>query len=128
MITIMYICTVLKFNNDSCLFFQGKISYYCREKYYCHMENAATEGLQKFSNDPVLKFFRAYAVILQGMFIWHNGFHHNNFIFKPFLNLYTANFKEYGRFFILHEYIIPQFNRFASNRENLKLQTPNFYI
>lgn len=30
------------------------------------MENAATEGLQKFSNDPVLKFFRAYAVILQG--------------------------------------------------------------
>lgn len=44
----------------------GKISYYCREKYYCHMENAATEGLQKFSNDPVLKFFRAYAVILQG--------------------------------------------------------------
>lgn len=56
------------------------------------------------------------------------GFHHNNFIFKPFLNLYTANFKEYGRFLILHEYIIPQFNRFASNRENLKLQTPNFYI
>lgn len=128
MITIVYICTVLKFDNDSCLFFQGKISYYCREKYYCHMENAATEGLQKFSNDPVLKFFRAYAVILQGMFIWHNGFHHNNFIFKPFLNLYTANFKEYGRFLILHEYIIPQFNRFASNRENLKLQTPNFYI
>lgn len=121
-------CTVLKFDNDSCLFFQGKISYYCREKYYCHMENAATEGLQKFSNDPVLKFFRAYAVILQGMFIWHNGFHHNNFIFKPFLNLYTANFKEYGRFLILHEYIIPQFNRFASNRENLKLQTPNLYI
>lgn len=38
------------------------------------MENAATEGLQKFSNDPVLKFFRAYAVILQGMFICHNGF------------------------------------------------------
>lgn len=44
----------------------GKISYYCREKYYCHMENAATEGLQKFSNDPVLKFLRAYSVILQG--------------------------------------------------------------
>nr|XP_022305930.1 tetratricopeptide repeat protein 21B-like isoform X1 [Crassostrea virginica] len=44
----------------------GKISYYCRERYYCHMENAAMEGLQKFSNDPVLKFFRAYAVILQG--------------------------------------------------------------
>lgn len=56
------------------------------------------------------------------------GLHHNNFIFKHFLNLYIANFKKYGRFLILHEYIIPQFNRFASNRENLKLQTPNFYI
>ncbi|XP_061174848.1 tetratricopeptide repeat protein 21B-like isoform X2 [Saccostrea echinata] len=44
----------------------GKISYYCRENYYCHMENAAMEGLQKYSNDPVLKFFRAYAIILQG--------------------------------------------------------------
>lgn len=56
------------------------------------------------------------------------GFHHNNFIFKPFLNLYTANFKEYGRFLILHEYIIPRFNRFASNLENIELRTPNFYI
>lgn len=30
------------------------------------MENAASEGLQKYSNDMVLKFFRAYATILQG--------------------------------------------------------------
>ncbi|XP_048728803.1 tetratricopeptide repeat protein 21B-like isoform X2 [Ostrea edulis] len=44
----------------------GKISYYCRESYYCHMENAAIEALQKYSNDPVLKFFKAYAIILQG--------------------------------------------------------------
>lgn len=44
----------------------GKINYYCREQYFCHMENAATEGLQKYSNDVVLKFFRAYSYILQG--------------------------------------------------------------
>ncbi|KAJ8306896.1 hypothetical protein KUTeg_014980 [Tegillarca granosa] len=26
----------------------GKINYFCRERYYCHMENAASEGLQKY--------------------------------------------------------------------------------
>ena len=40
--------------------------YYCREHYYCHMEAAADEGLKKYGNDSVLKFFRAYAMILQG--------------------------------------------------------------
>ncbi|XP_063424970.1 tetratricopeptide repeat protein 21B-like [Mytilus trossulus] len=44
----------------------GKINYYCREKYYCHMENAASEGLQKYSNDVILKYLKAYAIILQG--------------------------------------------------------------
>jgi len=33
------------------------------------MEEAAEEGLKKFSNDSVLKFYRAYAQILQGK-IW----------------------------------------------------------
>lgn len=47
--------------------FQAKIHYYCREQYFCHMEAAADEGLKKFSNDSVLKFFRAYAMVLQGM-------------------------------------------------------------
>lgn len=53
------------------------------------MENAATEGLQKFSNDPVLKFLRAYSVILQGILIITI-----NIIFLPSLNLCNANFKE----------------------------------
>lgn len=30
------------------------------------MEDAAEEGLKKFTSDNVLKFFRAYAQILQG--------------------------------------------------------------
>jgi hypothetical protein len=50
-----------------CLYLQGKINYYCREKYYCHMEQAATEGLQKYSNDVILKYFKAFAIVLQGM-------------------------------------------------------------
>ena len=45
---------------------QAKVHYYCREHYYCHMEAAADEGLKKYGNDSVLKFFRAYAMILQG--------------------------------------------------------------
>ncbi|XP_052805384.1 tetratricopeptide repeat protein 21B-like isoform X2 [Mya arenaria] len=43
----------------------AKIHYYCREQYFCHMEDAADEGLKKYSNDGVLKFYRAYAMILQ---------------------------------------------------------------
>lgn len=30
------------------------------------MENAASEGLQKYSNDVILKYLKAYAIILQG--------------------------------------------------------------
>ena len=33
------------------------------------MENAATEGLQKYSNDVILKYFKAYAIVLQGKYI-----------------------------------------------------------
>ena len=34
------------------------------------MEAAADEGLKKYGNDSVLKFFRAYAMILQGRNTW----------------------------------------------------------
>ncbi|XP_052258735.1 tetratricopeptide repeat protein 21B-like isoform X2 [Dreissena polymorpha] len=43
----------------------AKIHYYCREGYYCHMEEAANDGLKKYANDSVLKFYRAYAMVLQ---------------------------------------------------------------
>lgn len=46
---------------------QAKINYYCREGYYGHMETAATDGLHRYGNDPVLKFFAAFAKIMQGM-------------------------------------------------------------
>lgn len=33
------------------------------------MEQAATEGLQKYSNDVILKYFKAFAIVLQGMLV-----------------------------------------------------------
>ncbi|BFZ22635.1 hypothetical protein BsWGS_25674 [Bradybaena similaris] len=42
-----------------------KVTYYCQAGYYGHMEAAAVEGLQRYGNDLVLKFFVAFAKILQ---------------------------------------------------------------
>ncbi|CAH1774388.1 unnamed protein product [Owenia fusiformis] len=44
----------------------AKINYYCRERYFRHMQTAAVEGLKKYGNDPVLKFFSAYGMVLEG--------------------------------------------------------------
>uniref|UniRef100_F7FMX1 Tetratricopeptide repeat domain 21A n=1 Tax=Monodelphis domestica TaxID=13616 RepID=F7FMX1_MONDO len=33
------------------------------EKYFRHVQNAASEGLEKFSNDSVLQFFKAYGLL-----------------------------------------------------------------
>ncbi|XP_014668422.1 PREDICTED: tetratricopeptide repeat protein 21B-like [Priapulus caudatus] len=43
----------------------GKVSYYLREKYIRHAHNAIHEGLKKYGNDPVLRFFNAYVSILE---------------------------------------------------------------
>ena len=48
-------------------FFQAKIFYYTRERYYRSMKVAINEGLQKYSNDPLLKFLSAECAILQGI-------------------------------------------------------------
>ena len=48
---------------------QAKINYWCREKHYRHMQNAALEGLRKYGNDPILKFFNAYSLILEGNYL-----------------------------------------------------------
>ncbi|XP_013001804.1 tetratricopeptide repeat protein 21A isoform X2 [Cavia porcellus] len=39
------------------------IIYYSQEKYFRHVQRAAAVGLEKFSNDPVLQFFKAYGVL-----------------------------------------------------------------
>ncbi|XP_070546763.1 tetratricopeptide repeat protein 21B-like [Ptychodera flava] len=41
------------------------LNYYCREKYYRHMQNVASESLKKYGSDPVLLFFKAYSLILE---------------------------------------------------------------
>ena len=43
----------------------AKLNYYCRENYYRHVQNAALEGLKKYGNDPVLKFFYGYSLVLE---------------------------------------------------------------
>lgn len=48
-------------SNDSSL--MAGIIYYSQEKYFHHVQQTAAVGLEKFSNDPVLKFFKAYGVL-----------------------------------------------------------------
>ncbi|XP_027691709.1 tetratricopeptide repeat protein 21A isoform X1 [Vombatus ursinus] len=48
-------------SNDSAL--MAGIIYYCQEKYFRHVQNAAAEGLEKFSSDSVLQFFKAYGLL-----------------------------------------------------------------
>ncbi|XP_059173967.1 tetratricopeptide repeat protein 21B-like [Physella acuta] len=43
----------------------AKINYYCQAGYYGHMESAAVEGLQRYGNDPILKFYVGFAKVLQ---------------------------------------------------------------
>uniref|UniRef100_A0A8C5K0R6 Tetratricopeptide repeat domain 21A n=1 Tax=Jaculus jaculus TaxID=51337 RepID=A0A8C5K0R6_JACJA len=48
-------------SNDSAL--MAEIIYYSQEKYFRHVQQVASLGLEKFSNDPVLLFFRAYGIL-----------------------------------------------------------------
>lgn len=46
---------------------QAGIFYYAREGYYRHLHNAALERLKQFGSDPVLLFWKAYAIIMEGI-------------------------------------------------------------
>nr|XP_048279598.1 tetratricopeptide repeat protein 21A [Myodes glareolus] len=48
-------------SDDSSL--MASIIYYSQEKYFHHVQQAASVGLERFSNDPVLQFFKAYGVL-----------------------------------------------------------------
>ncbi|KAK7816734.1 hypothetical protein U0070_009259, partial [Myodes glareolus] len=41
----------------------ASIIYYSQEKYFHHVQQAASVGLERYSNDPVLQFFKAYGVL-----------------------------------------------------------------
>ncbi|XP_055985151.1 tetratricopeptide repeat protein 21A [Sorex fumeus] len=49
-------------SDDSSSLMAGVI-YYSQEKYFHHVQQAAAAGLERFSNDPVLHFFKAYGVL-----------------------------------------------------------------
>ncbi|KAK6310123.1 hypothetical protein J4Q44_G00200040 [Coregonus suidteri] len=42
------------------------INYYCREKYFNHVLNAAAVAQRKFSNYPTFRFVHAYSTLMQG--------------------------------------------------------------
>lgn len=48
-------------SDDSSL--MASIIYYCQEKYFHHVLQAANVGLERYSCDPVLQFFRAYGIL-----------------------------------------------------------------
>ncbi|XP_038179193.1 tetratricopeptide repeat protein 21A isoform X2 [Arvicola amphibius] len=48
-------------SDDSSL--MASIIYYSQEKYFHHVQQAASVGLERYSNDPVLQFFKAYGVL-----------------------------------------------------------------
>ncbi|KAI5944860.1 Tetratricopeptide repeat protein 21A [Manis javanica] len=48
-------------DSTSCLI--AGIVYYSQEKYFHQLQQAAAVGLEKFSNNPVLQFFKAYGVL-----------------------------------------------------------------
>ncbi|KAM3929225.1 tetratricopeptide repeat protein 21A [Leptodactylus fuscus] len=43
----------------------ASIIFYCNDKYYRHMQQVTREGLQRYHNDPVLLFFKAYSVLME---------------------------------------------------------------
>ncbi|XP_078391007.1 tetratricopeptide repeat protein 21B [Cetorhinus maximus] len=44
----------------------ASVAYYCQEKYFHHVLNAANEGLMMCCNKPVLIFFKAFANLMEG--------------------------------------------------------------
>ncbi|XP_008834599.1 tetratricopeptide repeat protein 21A isoform X1 [Nannospalax galili] len=49
-------------NSDDSSLMAG-IIYYSQEKYFHHVQQAASTGLERFSNDPVLQFFKAFGIL-----------------------------------------------------------------
>ncbi|XP_073686749.1 tetratricopeptide repeat protein 21A-like [Garra rufa] len=54
-------------NDQTCL---PLIIYYMREKYFRHAINTAVKNLKLYNNDPVLRFFKAFAILMEGRLKW----------------------------------------------------------
>ncbi|XP_023385479.1 tetratricopeptide repeat protein 21B isoform X3 [Pteropus alecto] len=42
------------------------INYYCQERYFHHVLLVASEGIKRYSNDPVFRFYHAYGTLMEG--------------------------------------------------------------
>lgn len=49
-----------------CFFNQAAVLYYARERYYRHVQTSVLEVLKKYGSDPVLLFWKAYGIIMEG--------------------------------------------------------------
>ena len=49
-----------------CFFNQAAVLYYAREQYYRHVQTSVLEVLKKYGSDPVLLFWKAYGIIMEG--------------------------------------------------------------
>ena len=47
-------------------FNQAGVLYYARERYYRHVQTSVLEVLKKYGSDPVLLFWKAYGIIMEG--------------------------------------------------------------
>ena len=45
---------------------QAAVLYYARERYYRHVQTSVLEVLKKYGSDPVLLFWKAYGIIMEG--------------------------------------------------------------
>ena len=48
-------------------FNQSAVLYYARERYYRHVQTSVLEVLKKYGSDPVLLFWKAYGIIMEGI-------------------------------------------------------------
>nr|XP_019582896.1 PREDICTED: tetratricopeptide repeat protein 21B isoform X1 [Rhinolophus sinicus] len=42
------------------------INYYCQERYFHHVLLVASEGIKRYGNDPVFRFYHAYGTLMEG--------------------------------------------------------------
>ncbi|KAM6178880.1 tetratricopeptide repeat protein 21B [Rhynchocyon petersi] len=42
------------------------INYYCQERYFHHVLIVANEGMKRYGNDPVFRFYHAYGTLMEG--------------------------------------------------------------
>ncbi|XP_054978983.1 tetratricopeptide repeat protein 21B [Sorex araneus] len=42
------------------------INYYCQERYFHHVLVVASEGMKKYANEPIFRFYYAYGTLMEG--------------------------------------------------------------